>query len=233
MKVLNLELLDERGRPRPVAFNVRRVLDAGFTARDQALAMKHVEELRAHGVAAPERIPAYYAVTRDAATTDDDIEVFGERTSGEVEVVFLFDRDEIYVAVGSDHTDRELEKQSIARSKVICPKVVSRQVWRFEDVRPHWEALSLRSWVEAGGARALYQEGTLAEFLPVDEFLTRVRDEVADGNLNGMVLFMGTLPTLGKELVFSQTFEGQLLDPTLGRALSFHYRVSPMDWLRP
>lgn len=233
MKRLNLELLDKTGQRRAVAFNVRRVLDAGFTARDQALAMKHVEELRAHGVAAPERIPAYYAVTRDAATTDDDIEVFGDHTSGEVEVVFLFDRGELYVAVGSDHTDRELEKQSIARSKVICPKVVSRQAWRFEDVRPHWETLSLRSWVDPGGARTLYQEGTLAEFLPVDEFLTRVKDEVTDGNLDGMVLFMGTLPTLGKELVFSRAFEGQLLDPTLGRGLSFHYSVSPMAWLRP
>jgi len=232
LKVLNLEILEADGQARPLEFNVERILDAGFTGRNQSLAMKHVEELKAHGVAAPERIPAYYAVTREAATTDDEIEVLGRTTSGEVEVVFLFEQNEIYVAVGSDHTDRELEKQSIPRSKVICPKVISRQVWRLNDVKPHWETLVLRSWVDADGAKTLYQEGVLADFLPVDDFLAGVRREVMDARLEGMVLFMGTLPTLGKELVFSPSFEGELSDPTLRRALSFHYRISPMTWLR-
>lgn len=233
MKRLQLDVQEKAGRTRSLGFEVRRVLDAGFTARNQALAMRHVEELRTHGVAAPDRIPAYYAVTRDAATTDDEIEVLGHDTSGEVEVVFLFDGDEIYVAAGSDHTDRELEKTSIPRSKVICPKVISRQVWCVDDVKPHWENLTLRSWVDVGGVRTLYQEGTLAEFLPLDDFLTRVKREVTDGRLEGMVLFMGTLPTLGKEIVFSPTFEGELFDGTLERRLSFNYRICPISWLRP
>lgn len=231
MKILNLESLGKDTAPEPLEFGVARILDAGFTGRNQALAMKHVEELKSHGVAAPDRIPAYYGVTRESATTDDEIEVLGDTTSGEVEVVLLFQDDQIYIGVGSDHTDRELEKESIPRSKVICPKVVSRQVWRFEDVKPHWETLVLHSWVEVDGVRTLYQEGALADFLPVDDFLTRVRKEVKDGRLEGMVLFMGTLPTLGKTLVFSPTFEGQLSDPTLGRELSFHYRISPITWL--
>jgi hypothetical protein len=233
VKVLKLEILEKDSDPRPLEFTVARILDAGFTGRNQSLAMKHVEELRSHGVAAPEKIPAYYAVTRDAATTSDEIEVLGDTTSGEVEVVFLFQGDEIYIGLGSDHTDRELEKQSIARSKVICPKVVSRQAWRLVDVQPHWENLVLHSWIEVDGVRTLYQEGTLADFLPVDEFLTGVRKQVTDGRFEGMVLFMGTLPTLGKGLVFSPTFEGELSDPILGRELSFRYRISPIAWLRP
>ena len=212
-------------------FPVARVLDAGFTSRDQAQAMKHVDELKAHGVAAPERIPAYYAIPREMVTTDDEIEVLGEATSGEVEVVFLFHKSRIYVGVGSDHTDRELEKDSIPRSKVICPKVVSRQVWRLDDVKPYWDRLKLRSWVEVEGERTLYQEGSLADFLPVDEFLDGVRAVVKDGSLDGMVLYMGTMPTLGKELLFSPTFEGRLSDEALGRKLSFRYDIRPMDWL--
>ena len=231
MKVLNLEILNKDAESRPLEFHVARILDAGFTGRNQAGAMKHVEELKAHGVAAPDRIPAYYAVTREAATTDDEIEVLGDTTSGEVEVVFLFQGDAIYIGVGSDHTDRELEKDSIPKSKVICPKVVSRQVWRFEDVKPHWETLVLQSWAEVDGTRTPYQEGVLADFLPVDDFLTRVRKEVKDGQLDGMVLFMGTIPTLGKALVFSPTFEGSLSDPTLGRELSYRYRINPIAWL--
>ena len=71
----------------------RGILEAGFTGKNREGAMRHVEELKAHGVAAPDRIPAYYAVPREMATTDDEIEVLGDTTSGEVEVVFLFKGD--------------------------------------------------------------------------------------------------------------------------------------------
>ncbi len=217
--------------PRHLDFPVKRILDAGFTSRDRDQAMKHVEELKAHGVAAPDRIPAYYAVAREMITTGDEIEVLGEATSGEVEVVFLFHESQIYVGVGSDHTDRDLEKDSIPKSKVICPKVVSRQVWRLDDVKLHWDQLTLRSWVEVDGRRTLYQEGSLADFLPVDEFLDGVKAVVKDGALDGMVLYMGTLPTLGRELLFSPVFEGQLSDDVRQQKLSFRYDVRPMDWL--
>ena len=52
-----------------------------------------------------------------------------------------------------------------------------------------------------------------------------------DGSLDGMVLFMGTIPTLGGELLFSPTFEGRLSDEVLGRELSIQYRIRPMNWL--
>lgn len=231
MRTLNLTVVDADGGRSDLEFPVARILDAGFTGKNREGAMKHVEELKAYGVAAPDRIPAYFAVTRELVTTDDEIEVLGDDTSGEVEVVFLFKGDETYIAVGSDHTDRELEKDSIPKSKVICPKVVSRDVWRLADVSPHWERLKLQSWIEVGGQRTLYQEGSLADFLTIDDFLDGVRSVVKDGALDGMVLYMGTMPSLGGELLFSPTFEGRLSDDVLGRALSFRYSIRPMDWL--
>ena len=231
MRTLNLTVVEAGGGRSELEFPVARLLEAGFTGKNREGAMKHVEELKAHGVAAPDRIPAYYAVPRDLVVTDDEIEVLGDTTSGEVEVVFLFKGDQVYIAVGSDHTDRELEKDSIARSKVMCIKVLSREVWPLADLQPHWERLKLRSWVEADGGRTLYQEGSLAEFLAVDDFLDGVRSVVVDGELDGMVLFMGTIPTLGGELLFPPTFEGRLSDDVLGRELSVRYRIRPMDWL--
>lgn len=231
MRTLNLTVVDVKGGRSDLEFPVARILDAGFTGKNREGAMRHVEELKAHGVAAPDRIPAYFAVTRELVTTDDEIEVLGDDTSGEVEVVFLFKGDETYIAVGSDHTDRELEKDSIPKSKVICPKVVSRDVWKLADVEPHWERLKLRSWIEVDGQRTLYQEGSLADFLAIDDFLDGVRSVVKDGALDGMVLYMGTMPSLGGELLFSPTFEGRLSDDVLGRELSFRYSISPMDWL--
>ena len=231
MRTLNLTVVDAAGGRSDLEFPVARILDAGFTGKNREGAMKHVEELKAHGVAAPDRIPAYFAVTRELVTTDDEIEVLGNDTSGEVEVVFLFKGDETYIAVGSDHTDRELEKDSIPKSKVICPKVVSRDVWKLADVEPHWERLKLQSWIEVDGQRTLYQEGSLADFLAIDDFLDGVRSVVKDGALDGMVLYMGTMPSLGGELLFSPTFEGRLSDDVLGRELSFRYSIRPMEWL--
>ena len=231
MRTLNLTVVEAGGGRSDLEFPVARILDAGFTGKNREGAMKHVEELKAHGVAAPDRIPAYFAVTRELVTTDDEIEVLGDDTSGEVEVVFLFKGDQTYIAVGSDHTDRELEKDSIPKSKVICPKVVSREVWKLADVEPHWERLKLQSWIEADGQRTLYQEGSLADFLAIDDFLDGVRSVVKDGALDGMVLYMGTMPSLGGQLLFSPTFEGRLSDEVLGRELSFRYGIHPMDWL--
>ncbi|MDE0028058.1 MAG: DUF2848 family protein [Deltaproteobacteria bacterium] len=231
MRTLNLTVVEADGNRSDLEFPVARILDAGFTGKNREGAMKHVEELKAHGVAAPDRIPAYFAVTREMVTTDDEIEVLGDDTSGEVEVVFLFKGDEVYIAVGSDHTDRELEKDSIPKSKVICAKVVSREVWRLADVKPHWERLKLQSWIDVDGRRTLYQEGSLADFLTVDDFLDGVRAVVKDGALDGMVLYMGTMPSLGGELLFSPTFEGRLSDDVLGRELSFRYSIRPIDWL--
>jgi len=231
VRTLNLTVVEADGGRSDLEFPVARILDAGFTGKNREGAMKHVEELKAHGVAAPDRIPAYFAVTREMVTTDDEIEVLGDDTSGEVEVVFLFKGDDVYIAVGSDHTDRELEKDSIPKSKVICAKVVSREVWKLADVKPHWERLKLQSWIDVDGRRTLYQEGSLADFLTVDDFLDGVRSVVKDGALDGMVLYMGTMPSLGGELLFSPTFEGRLSDDVLGRELSFRYSIRPIDWL--
>ena len=42
-------------------------------------------------------------------------------------------------ASGSDHTDRGLEGLSIEKSKQIYPKIVSRQVWRLDELLPRWD----------------------------------------------------------------------------------------------
>ncbi|MFQ5902336.1 MAG: DUF2848 family protein [Candidatus Binatia bacterium] len=231
MSVLKFSLVRKDGHKHPLEFQARRLLLAGFTARNQEAAMKHVEELRSHGIAAPDKIPSYYPVPRDLVTTDEEIEVLGSSTSGEVEVVFLFQGGTIYVGVGSDHTDRDLEKVSIAKSKVMCSKVLSKELWNYEEIKAGWDRLILRSWIEEGREKRLYQEGPMNAFLEPEELIRLTREQTRDGDLRGMALFLGTLPTLQKGFVFSNTFEGELIDESLRRRLSFRYRVSPIDLL--
>ena len=140
-------------------FQVEKMLNAGYTARDQAQIEGHMEEMRKEGIAVPKSIPVFFPKITDRITTADKIEVLADKTtSGEVEFVLLFDQDKVYVGVGSDHTDRKLEQHNILAAKQMCANVISAEVWRYEEVKDHWDDLILRSWVEKDGQRQLYQK---------------------------------------------------------------------------
>jgi len=232
MNTLVLLAHDQGGNASQVHFCVRRLLLAGFTGRNQKVAMKHVEELRAHGVVAPKKIPSFYALPNHLVTTAGELEVFGAQTSGEVEPVLLFYNRQIYVGVGSDHTDREMEKASIAKSKVMCTKILAPEIWHYDEVKTRWGKLLLRSWIGEGKKRSLYQQAPLSGFMPPQKLIQMAQSYVRDKNLEGMVLFLGTVPILGSGFGFSPIFSGELVDAARQRKLSFSYRVKAIDWLK-
>ena len=232
MNTLILLARDQEGNTSQLHFSVRRLLLAGFTGRNQKVAMKHVEELRAHGVVAPKKIPSFYALPNHLVATASELEVFGNNTSGEVEPVLLFQNRQIYLGVGSDHTDREVEKASIAKSKVMCPKILAPEVWHYQEVKARWGKLLLRSWIGDSKKRKLYQQAPLSVFMPAQKLIRLAQSYVRDRNLEGMVLFLGTVPILGSGFGFSPTFSGELVDGARQRKLSFSYSVKTVDWLK-
>jgi hypothetical protein len=232
MNTLILLAHDQEGNTSQLHFSVRRILLAGFTGRNQKVAMKHVEELRAHGVVAPKKIPSFYALPNHLVATASELEVFGNQTSGEIEPVLLFQNRQIYLGVGSDHTDRELEKASIAKSKVMCRKILAPEIWHYHEVKARWDKLVLRSWIGDGKKRNVYQQAPLGVFMPAQKLIRMAQRYVRDGNLEGMVLFLGTVPILGSGFGFSPTFSGELVDGARHRKLSFSYSVKTVDWLK-
>lgn len=223
--------LHRGGQPEPVSFDVRRVIVAGFTGRDQDAVRAHLDELRRHGVPCPDRTPVLYQKFSHLLTTAGEIEVLGPDTSGEAEFVLLVGRDRVLVAAGSDHTDRELEKQTIEKSKLVCPGVLSREAWDLGDVRAGWDEIVLRSHQTAGGRRALYQEGRLAAMMSPDALLDLVQARVT-GDLAGTAIYSGTLAALGGELICGERFEAELVDERRGRTLCCDYRVTPIAWVK-
>jgi hypothetical protein len=206
--------------------DIEQLVIAGWTGRDVAALNRHIEELKAIGVQPPSTVPMYYRVAADLLTQADDIEVLGDDTSGEVEPVLMGAPNRLWVTVGSDHTDRKVESYSIAIAKQLCPKIIARSAWRFEDVEPHWDRLVLRSFIEEGGQKVLYQEGRLAEI--------RTPRELIAGWHNGdlrlpahSALFCGTLPSIGA-IRPAPRFAMELEDPVLGRKLAHAYRVRPL-----
>ena len=159
------------------------------------------------------------------------MEVFGSETSAELEYV-LFVRDEktVYVGVGSDHTDRNLEEFHIPRSKQICPNMVSKTVWPLEEIGGHWDSLTMRCQVVKDGETTLYQEGELGLLLNPWELMAFVKEKIGEP-LENTVIYSGTFKMLTEAFVFSDRVSGELLDPTLNRRIAFSYDVLPLDYL--
>lgn len=214
-----------------IDFQPQRVLIAGYTGRNQEAVRAHIAELAAHGVPAPAEVPTLFRTTLDRLVTtsaEAEVEVLGGDSSGEAEAVLLVKAGEIWVALGSDHTDREVEKYSIPVSKQICPKPVSREVWRYAEVRERWDQLILRSWVGTAGREQLYQEGRLAALLPPEEILFILRRRVGD-QVDGALIYTGTLALIGGKFITKPYFEAELLDEATGRALRCAYRARRVD----
>jgi hypothetical protein len=214
-------------------FVVRRVINAGYVGRDQATVLAHIEELQREGIPPPPAVPMLFPLPGDTVTTADRIEVTSGQTSGEVEYVLLLNKGEILVGVGSDHTDRWLERHSLVKSKQLCKNVVSRQVWRYRDLRARWDGLVLQSFVRDPGTDTdiLYQQAPLRSILSADTLLDMVRTRLRDADEDGLVIFSGTLSLLTERPHYGGYFRGELIDPRSEQRLSCEYRTVRLDYL--
>jgi hypothetical protein len=218
------------GTFRPLDVPVRRLLIAGFTGRDQAAVAAHVEELAAHGIAGPKRVPSLFAGVPARVTTAPSIVVQGARTSGEAEFIVTRHGGELLVGIGSDHTDRELEAHSIIKSKQVSEKPVGSLLWRASDLDDHWDELQLRAiaW-DDGGNEVVYQDGLLTAMMTLPDLVADVEGRV--GDITGDVLFSGTLPIATEDFVCGPRFRSELIDPVLRRRLICEYAVEVLPVL--
>ncbi|MEO1192777.1 MAG: DUF2848 domain-containing protein [Pseudomonadota bacterium] len=228
---LPLTLVSESGEER-ISFEPRRLIIAGWTGRDKAAMEHHIAELEALGIPRPPTTPVFYRVSAARLTLADTIQVTGEASSGEAEYLLAWIKGRIWVGAGSDHTDREAERQGIALSKQLCDKPMAATLWPLDEVEAEWDALQLRSVIPENGQEQVYQEGTLAAMLPPYDLLARLdvlKDSVLGGESlgEGDVLFGGTLPAIGGVRP-AESFAWSLVDPQTTRAIRGCYRVLPL-----
>jgi hypothetical protein len=220
--------VDDKGMLTPLTLAIDKAVIAGWTGRDPVARDKHIAELEAIGIARPASTPIYYRCSARRITQADRIEVSGGDSSGEVEFVLIGWQGRIFVGCGSDHTDRKVEAYSVTVSKQMCDKPVATALWELEDVIAHWDKMILRSWATIGGARVLYQEGTLDAMLPVKELIDRGFG--GNGLPDGCAMFGGTFAAKGG-IRPADRFEFELEDPVLQRKISHGYDVISMPVL--
>jgi len=193
---------------------VRRLVIAGWTGRDEQALSRHIRELEAIGVKPPKTTPIFYRVAASLFTNANEIQVSGPDTSGEVEFVLIRTENDLRVAVGSDHTDRKAETIGVSLSKQLCAKPVSLEAWRYDEVKPHWDRLTLRSWTDG----ELYQEGPVTAMRSPEDLMGRYPLK------SGYAMFCGTLAAKGA-IRGGERFTMELEDPVLKRKLQHEYRV--------
>ena len=145
-------------------------------------------------------------------------------------VLCVVTEDEVYVGLGSDHTDRHLEETDIPRSKQICPNLMGRTVWPLEEVERHWDDLLMSANVVKDGEDIRYQEGRLGLLLNPMELMSFVKSKMG-GPLENLIIFSGTMGMLTGEFVFGESFSAKLVDEKIKRHLEISYDVKPLDYL--
>jgi hypothetical protein len=210
-----------------VAFAPTKLVIAGYTGRDEEAVRRHIDELAEIGVAPPETVPMFYDVDVSLLSTGPTCKVAGDETSGEVEPVYLRADGVWYLGVGSDHTDRRLETESILRSKAACPKPIGAEVVRLpEDLLDGgFDADFDRVVAHSVLNGETYQEGGLASLRTPGNLLPLLFGTLGEHE-GDLAVFGGTLPLHGS---FQYGAHWQLRLAVAGVELAHQYTTVVID----
>ena len=216
----------EAGESRTVS--LQQVVIAGWTGRDPVALNKHIAELKELGVKPPTKVPCFFRASVNVVSTQTDLQYVGEDGTGEIEFFLVSQADGLWVGVGSEHTDRKVETYSIPVSKQLCQKAVAPELWRYEEVKDHWDRLILRAHILEGSRRTLYQEGPLADIRRPEDLISTYTG--GSGRLPpGTLMFGGTFSAIGGVRPAPE-FHMELEDPVRRRTIAHRYRIHTLPW---
>lgn len=179
---------------------------AGYTGRDEAAVQEHIDELAAIGIAPPPSVPMFYPVESSSVSSRPEISVAGDRTSGEIEPLYVRHAGRHFLGIASDHTDREVETRDIGESKKACPKPVASTVVEVPDLsKLSLDTARARCWVDG----QLYQEGTL-DGLRTPQNVVELLLKNTDIGEGDFVCLGGTLPILDGGFVYGSEWRLEL-----------------------
>jgi 2-keto-4-pentenoate hydratase/2-oxohepta-3-ene-1,7-dioic acid hydratase in catechol pathway len=214
-------VLDDVSTRNRHAVVVGRVLIAGFTGRQREAVEEHVRELADAGVPMPERTPALYETDTQSVRQTSVLVVSADNTSGEIEPVVIMAEGQLLLTVGSDHTDRDLEREDISTAKRACQKVIGRCCVPVAAISD-WDSCQLMSWLDEESKP--YQCGTLAELMTFHDLVADLRSGYGLELRDGDVLFLGTVPAIGG-IRPANRFRGTLSIPSLAE-LVLDYQIA-------
>ena len=223
-------------------FAVGSVGGARFSSRDVDAMRRQLDEMIAREgrySAATRTNPAIFRIGRYLLTQADTFDVQGPLTGGEGEVVAIRDGRDVFVTVGSDQCDRELDPLFPDKPKQMCPHPLASVAWPYEEVHAHWDNLRVYSHVKVRGHTIPLQDCPLSELVSLDDLLAM---DVVQSLPDPMFLYCGSAPFLdsaaGKinefhlpaetRLGVGEEFFVRLQDPVRGRTIEHCFRPIPL-----
>lgn len=231
MTTFSLLVAEPSGVDTQLAVTPARVYNLGSATVDASSAVAHQEEVADVGVRIAFDIPAprIYPMAVSSITTDVAIGVHSTTTSGEAEIVLVVQDGELFVGVGSDHTDRELERTSIIWSKQYSPSALGTRVWRWADIEARWGTLLLESTVDG----ELYQSSLASVFLAPPKILAILAERVTSLP-DSYLVYCGTYTSIAKKIRFGDRWTATLRDPDAGDRIDVAYDVvNLLDEIEP
>jgi len=211
-----------------VQVKVNNVYCIGYAGRNLEKTMEHIIELEKIGIPRPEEVPTLYPVRRNSLNQTGEIQVLGNESSGEAEIVLVFGdtEDEVFMTVGSDHTDRSLETVDINKSKQICDKPIGQTAWKLKNVIDHWDDLILTSEVMMNGEWQDYQRATISEIIPLDE----IKNFLDKKNvlMKNTLVFSGTVPLLNG-FKYGTAFKMSFVDKVRNNEIHAEYIINRLE----
>lgn len=224
-------------------FQVATVCGARFSSRDVTGMRTELDatiERDGHYTSATRTNPSVFRIGRYLMTQDPEFEVQGPLTGCEAEVVAIRERDEIFISVGSDQCDRELDPLFPDKPKQMCPHPIASCAWPYHEVKDHWDRLRIYSQVTVKGHVVVLQETTIDTQVDLEYLLAM---DTVKSLQDATVLYCGAAPFLTEAITRAieehdlppETLHGtgdqtlvRLHDPVLDRTIEHHFRAVPV-----
>ncbi|QZA34323.1 DUF2848 family protein [Hydrogenibacillus sp. N12] len=90
--------------------------------------------------------------------------------------------------------------------------------------------MRIRSFISEGGKEDLYQDDTLGSLLRPEDLIEEIERELKI-TMEGLVVFSGTISSLGGEMRYGEAFKIVMDDPVLSRRIEHRYVVQKLPGL--
>ena len=216
---------------------------ARFSARDvegMRRAMDAQIAREGYYTGATQTNPSFFRIGRYLLTQDAEFEVQGPLTGGEAEVVAIRDGDEIFITVGSDQCDREIDPLFPDKPKQMCPHPIATVAWPYVEIKDHWDQLRIYGEVFVAGHAVPLQDAEIASQVDLEYLLAMAEvRQLADA----MVLYCGATPFLEEAIAeciarhhlpeetahgSGEKFLARLHDPVLNRTIEHEFAAVPL-----
>ena len=225
------------------SFQIGSVAGARFSSRDVGSMRRQLDAQIArdgHYTMATRTNPSVYRIGRYLLNQDEEFDVQGPLTGCEGEVVALIEGDEIFISVGSDQCDREIDPLFPDKPKQMCPHPLAVTAWPYAEVVDHWDQLHIYSEVVVQGRTVPLQDTTIDTQVDLEYLLAM---DTVKALPRPVVFYCGAAPFLEESIVEAiashdlpaATAHGtgdataiRLYDPVLDRTIEHRYRAVPL-----